>query len=234
MKKNMKVGGSKATVLTIVKYIATILLFVFYMVPFILVVINSVKANRDIIRNPFSLFETSAPPTFSNYTGAFERMDFLRAFGNSFFITGLSTVLVIVLSAMVAYYIVRNKTKASNIVYFGMIASMIIPFQAIMIPLVSIYGATLGLLNHRLTLVFLHVGFGMSMSYLFDMPLSPFAVLGSVGMLSGGTNLPLVCFALGMELYGYKEPTMLFLMVTVSFLASGRSGIYAHQKLPYR
>ena len=164
MKKNMKVGGSKATVLTIVKYIATILLFVFYMVPFILVVINSVKANRDIIRNPFSLFETSAPPTFSNYTGAFERMDFLRAFGNSFFITGLSTVLVIVLSAMVAYYIVRNKTKASNIVYFGMIASMIIPFQAIMIPLVSIYGATLGLLNHRLTLVFLHVGFGMSMS----------------------------------------------------------------------
>ena len=83
-------------------------------------------------------------------------------------------------------------------------------------------------------LMIVGAGFGMSMSYLFDMPLSPFAVLGSVGMLSGGTNLPLVCFALGMELYGYKEPTMLFLMVTVSFLASGRSGIYAHQKLPYR
>ena len=83
-------------------------------------------------------------------------------------------------------------------------------------------------------LMIVGAGFGMSMSYLFDMPLSPFAVLGSVGMLSGGTNLPLVCFALGMELYGYREPTMLFLMVTVSFLASGHSGIYAHQKLPYR
>lgn len=41
---------------------------------------------------------------------------------------------------------------------------MIIPFQAIMIPLVSIYGSQLHLLNHRLTLVFMHVGFAMSMS----------------------------------------------------------------------
>ena len=45
-----------------------------------------------------------------------------------------------------------------------MIALMIIPFQAIMIPLVSIYGASLNLLNHKLTLVFMHTGFAMSMS----------------------------------------------------------------------
>lgn len=41
---------------------------------------------------------------------------------------------------------------------------MIIPFQAIMIPLVSIYGSGLHLLNHRLTLIFMHTGFAMSMS----------------------------------------------------------------------
>ena len=45
-----------------------------------------------------------------------------------------------------------------------MIAAMIIPFQAIMIPLVSIYGANLNLLNNKLTLVFMHTGFAMSMS----------------------------------------------------------------------
>ena len=45
-----------------------------------------------------------------------------------------------------------------------MAASMIIPFQAIMIPLVSIYGSGLHLLNHRLTLIFMHTGFALSMS----------------------------------------------------------------------
>ena len=45
-----------------------------------------------------------------------------------------------------------------------MVAAMIIPFQSIMIPLVSIYGAQLNVLNHRLTLVFMHTGFAMSMS----------------------------------------------------------------------
>ncbi len=42
--------------------------------------------------------------------------------------------------------------------------SMIIPFQAIMIPLVSIYGGTLNVLNHRITLIFMHTGFSMAMS----------------------------------------------------------------------
>ena len=45
-----------------------------------------------------------------------------------------------------------------------MVAAMIIPFQSIMIPLVSIYGAGLDVLNHRITLIFMHTGFAMSMS----------------------------------------------------------------------
>ena len=52
----------------------------------------------------------------------------------------------------------------TRIIFALMVASMIIPFQAIMIPLVSIYGGTLNLLNHRLTLIFMHVGFSMSMT----------------------------------------------------------------------
>ena len=51
-----------------------------------------------------------------------------------------ATVLVTILAAMLAYYIVRHKNWISNITFALMVASMIIPFQAIMIPLVSIYG----------------------------------------------------------------------------------------------
>ena len=65
---------------------------------------------------------------------------------------------------MLAYYIVRNVNVFSNIIFALMVASMIIPFQAIMIPLVSVYGGTLNILNHRLTLIFMHTGFSMAMS----------------------------------------------------------------------
>lgn len=138
-------------------------LLAMYMTPFFMVLINSFKLKRDIITNPLSILGDKGV-TFDNYVKAFDKMNFPRAFGNSLMVTGLSTLCVILLASMLAYYIVRYSNFASKAIYGVMIASMIIPFQAIMIPLVSIYGARLGLLNSRLTLIFMHTGFGMSMS----------------------------------------------------------------------
>jgi len=45
-------------------------------------------------------------------------------------------------------------------------------------------------------------------------------------MLSGATKLPLACFALGLELYGYTNPTMLFFVCAVSYFISGPASIY--------
>ena len=79
-------------------------------------------------------------------------------------ITGCSTLLVVILSSMVAYYFTRERNKFSALFFAMMVAAMIIPFQSIMIPLVSIYGTGLNVLNHRITLIFMHTGFAMSMS----------------------------------------------------------------------
>ena len=67
---------------------------------------------------------------------------------------------------MTAHYIVRNKTKLNTTFFFMMVAAMIIPFQAIMIPMVSIYGQKLGWIQSSplLTLVFLYLGFGSSLA----------------------------------------------------------------------
>ena len=154
MSRDSKVGGTKRRVLDVVGFTAIIVLFLLYMVPFILVLLNSFKQKRDIIKNPFS-FITEKGYTLANYT---------KAFGNSLFITGLSTLLVIIFASMVAYYFTRAKNTFSRVFFALMAASMIIPFQAIMIPLVSIYGSGLHLLNHRLTLIFMHTGFALSMS----------------------------------------------------------------------
>lgn len=163
MSRGSKVGGTKRRVLDIVGFAAIVVLFLLYMVPFILVLLNSFKQKRDIIKNPFS-FITEKGYTLANYTKAFEKMEFVKAFGNSLFITGLSTLLVIIFASMVAYYFTRAKNTFSRVFFALMAASMIIPFQAIMIPLVSIYGSGLHMLNHRLTLIFMHTGFAMSMS----------------------------------------------------------------------
>ncbi len=82
-------------------------------------------------------------------------------------------------------------------------------------------------------LLIVGAGFGMSIAKFTGVEVTALASLGALGMLSGGTNLSLVCFALGLELFGYTEPTLLFLTVSLSFIASGRSGIYSHQIKPY-
>jgi H+/Cl- antiporter ClcA len=67
---------------------------------------------------------------------------------------------------------------------------------------------------------------------LTTIPVSAMAMFGSIGMLSGSTKLPLACFVLGLELFGYANPLSLFLVASLSFVASGRLGIYEKQILP--
>ena len=161
---NSSIGGTKRKVTNALAMAGLIIIFIAYMFPFIMVVINSLKEKRDIIKSPFSWLFTIKGLSFDNFVKAFTQMDFLNAFKNSLIVTVSSTVLVTLLAAMLAYYIVRHNNKISKITFALMVASMIIPFQAIMIPLVSIYGGTLNVLNHRITLIFMHTGFSMAMS----------------------------------------------------------------------
>ena len=162
--KQTTIGGTKRKVTNALAMTGLIIIFIAYMFPFIMVVINSLKQKRDIIKSPFSWLFTIKGLSFDNFVNAFTQMDFLNAFKNSLIVTVSATVLVTLLAAMLAYYIVRHNNGISKLTFALMVASMIIPFQAIMIPLVSIYGGTLNVLNHRITLIFMHTGFSMAMS----------------------------------------------------------------------
>lgn len=162
--KQTTIGGTKRKVTNALAMAGLIIIFIAYMFPFIMVVINSLKQKRDIIKSPFSWLFTIKGLSFDNFVKAFTQMDFLNAFKNSLIVTVSATVLVTLLAAMLAYYIVRHNNGISKLTFALMVASMIIPFQAIMIPLVSIYGGTLNVLNHRITLIFMHTGFSMAMS----------------------------------------------------------------------
>ncbi|WP_025849792.1 carbohydrate ABC transporter permease [Paenibacillus ehimensis] len=146
-----------------------ILLFVF-LTPFLLVVMNSFKKTQQFVENPLS------PPKallFVNYISAYKNMDFMQGFLNSFVITAVAVFIILIFSSMTGYLFVRFKWKLNAILFFIMLASMALPFQVIMIPLVMLYGK-LDLLNMKATLLFMYLGFGV-----------PFGVFTFHGFIKG-------------------------------------------------
>ena len=93
-----------------IKIIVLICALVVYMFPFVMVIINSFKTKRDIIKEPMALIGSHGA-SLDNYVEAFHKMNFIRAFLNSLCITGVSVVLIIITSAMCAYLFVRMDIK---------------------------------------------------------------------------------------------------------------------------
>jgi len=147
-----------------IMWIILLIFFVAFIFPFVVALINAFKANTDINRFPLALVGPRKGFILSNFPTAMVKMDFWRVFFNSLIITVCSTVLTLLFSGMCAFVVTRNNWKACRILFALMIASMVIPFQVLMIPLVSIYGGTLNVLNHRLTLILMHTGFSVSMA----------------------------------------------------------------------
>ena len=145
-----------------------IVLFILFIYPFALVLINVFKTKADINSSPLSLIGKHGF-TLDNFPNAMKKMKFWTVFGNSLIITVSATILTILFAATAAFVIARNNWKACRILFLLMIASMVIPFQVLMVPIVSVYGGILGILNHRLTLILMHVGFSVSMAtFMFE------------------------------------------------------------------
>jgi raffinose/stachyose/melibiose transport system permease protein len=163
MTQNEKAAAAKKRSHAIM-IIVLILLFILFIAPFILVIINVFKDKADIVTNPLAIIGAHGF-TLKNFPEAMAKMDFFNVFKNSLLITVSATILTILVSAMTSFVIVRNgKWKMCTAVFALMVASMVIPFQVLMVPLVSVYGGIFGLLNSRITLIFMHVGFSVSMA----------------------------------------------------------------------
>ncbi|MBQ9299927.1 MAG: carbohydrate ABC transporter permease [Clostridia bacterium] len=155
------VGGNKSLRQTL-KVIIAIIVLIIYLFPFALVLVNSLKTKVAIVKTPLKLVDDKGLQ-WINYKNAIDKMNFGRAFGNSLFVVGVSVILLLIFSSMAAWLFVRTNWKACKISFSAMLASMIVPFQVVMIPLIAIYGSQLHMLNHRMTMVFMNLGFGVSM-----------------------------------------------------------------------
>ena len=137
-------------------------LVVVFLYPILFIIINSFKGKFFISENPFALPTAQTFAGFENYINGLERTGFFSAIGWSFFITILSVAVIIFFTSMTAYYITRVKNKATNILYYLFVFSMIVSFQMVMFPMVKL--ADVLSLNNPLGMVALYLGFGAGLS----------------------------------------------------------------------
>ncbi|MGG6310633.1 carbohydrate ABC transporter permease [Paenibacillus macerans] len=155
---------------TVVKTALLYLFLLVFLTPFLLIVMNSFKSTQQFVENPLSL---PADFHFGNYASAIDKMDFLHGFLNSLIITVVAVFIILIFSAMTGYLFVRFKWKVNSFIFFVMLASLTLPFQVLMIPLVMLYG-NMDLLDSKVTLMFMYLGFGV-----------PFGVFTFHGFIKG-------------------------------------------------
>ena len=166
------VGQNKARQkrLRVLAEIGCILLFILFMLPFFIVLMNSARTNAEIINQAVGM-----PENWRNFTDNVVAVwnnptfNFLKALKDSIIITVLSLAIISVCSAMTAWVLVRNKTRWSTFLFMMFVAAMVIPFQVVMFPLITWFKDLgnflhLPLLRSHGGLIFAYLGFGESMT----------------------------------------------------------------------
>lgn len=139
-----------------------LVLLVIFLFPIAFIVINSLKGKFFISDSPFSLPNSETFVGLENYSTGLAKTGFFVAIGWSFFITILSVGVIVLFSAMTAYYLTRVKNKLTQVIYYLFVFSMIVPFQMVMFPTIKV-ADTLHL-NNPIGMVFLYLGFGSGLS----------------------------------------------------------------------
>jgi raffinose/stachyose/melibiose transport system permease protein len=145
-------------------------LFLLFLSPFFLVLINSAKTAFEVTNTPMSWpdnwgnLATNSVSIWTNTT-----IQYQSSFFSSFLITVLSLGALNLLSSQAAWALVRTKTKTSSFIFFMFVAAMVIPFQIVMFPLLSWFRAItvftgLDLLRSYQGIVWAYLGFGVSLS----------------------------------------------------------------------
>lgn len=127
--------------------------------PVYFLIVNSFKSQKEIVASPISVPKTW---DFSFLKNAAEQIRLGESVLNTLVITVVSVTLIVLISSLTAWMMVRNKTKESNILFLCFTAAMLIPFQSVMYPLVN-FMESLGLKN-TFGLILMYGGFGLSMT----------------------------------------------------------------------
>jgi raffinose/stachyose/melibiose transport system permease protein len=150
--------------------VVTLILFVAFLFPFFLVLINSAKTAFEVTQFPLVMpsdWGNIAKNVATIWTS--DNIRYPASLYSSFIITVVSLLAISLLSSQAAWALVRTKTKTSSMIFFMFVAAMVIPFQIVMFPLLSWLRAITDLTGIRLLrsyagMILCYIGFGVSLS----------------------------------------------------------------------
>lgn len=155
MKKSKRVGNN-------VIFFVLLTLSVLFLVPIIIVIINSFKSRIYISSQPLKLPNAETFVALENYINGVTSSDFFSAFLRSLFITVVSVILIVLFASMAAWYIVRSNSKITKGIYYMLVFSMIVPFQMVMYTMT--YVTNRANLDNVFGITFVYLGFGAGLS----------------------------------------------------------------------
>lgn len=114
------------------------------LLPVLIIVLTAFKPASEVNAYPPTLFPHTW--TFDNFRAIFTQLPFARLIGNSFVFAGGVTVFALAFDALAAYALARLDFRGSKVLLVVIIASLMIPFQATLIPIYQLV-ADLGWVN---------------------------------------------------------------------------------------
>ena len=160
MNKTLHKKKNGKTLLSIFFAIVCIL----YVLPVVMVAINSFKLNTFVKTDTFALPNEDSYAGWANFVKGmtFGNYPFYKSVLYSLVITLLSTALIVICTSMAAWYIARVNSRFCRIVYFACVFSMVVPFQMVMFTLSKT--ADVLKLNTPWTIPIIYLGFGAGLA----------------------------------------------------------------------
>ncbi len=140
-------------------YTVLTLLAILALAPIAFLIINSFKPHGEIVASPLMLPDSLDLSYIINAAG---KIKFWQALFITILVTTVSVGLIVIISSVSAWILLRSKIKAASAILYAFTASMLIPFQAVMYPLLTLFEA-IGLKN-IFGLILMYGGFGLSLS----------------------------------------------------------------------
>ena len=135
----------KISFVEILVWIFLILVFFFTITPIAFMAVSSFMDARQILDMPFrwipsrEYFSSADRTFFTNFQKAIlgnnENATFFRNMFNSFFVAIVDSITTVLLASLCGYGLAKFRFKGRNFVFMSIMATMMIPFEAIMIPL---------------------------------------------------------------------------------------------------
>jgi len=113
--------------------ILEVFLILCWIFPLIWLVITSLKLEGEVVTKNFTFWPQH--PTFANYTKAFTSTYILHWMWNSLVVSTVTMLLTVAVDAPIAYAFAKINFKGKNVLFWAVMAGMMVPFQVLIVPL---------------------------------------------------------------------------------------------------